>query len=91
MTTAGWREPGRGPHRTAPVNSPTGLDGPKARGAESRAVKRDRDTRARSSAWLERTPDKREVDGSNPSGPIRKTSPCKALHDPQGRLPRENR
>ncbi len=75
MTTAGWRELGPGPHRTAPCNSPTGLDGPKARGAESRAVRRDRDTRARSSAWLERTPDKREVDGSNPSGPIPKEAP----------------
>lgn len=25
--------------------------------------------RARGSAWLERSPDKREVEGSNPSGP----------------------
>ena len=36
------------------------------------------DAGARSSAWLERTPDKREAGGSNPPGPI-PINPCPAV------------
>ena len=39
---------------------------------------------ARSSAWLERTPDKREVGGSNPPGPIRRKPRLTGLSCIQG-------